>query len=149
MPFPSNCPQARSPHARRLKTTTLVEISNHESPISPHNFPFHINNLPNSGPTSTGPRTESGKKRSSQNALRHGLTARTATPQSPAPSPQFAALGLHSSRLSRQFQKTLDQLRDIQHERRQHERCSERMMRQNEARPIAWARFELDPNQSR
>ena len=27
---------------------------------------------------STGPRTESGKQRSSQNALSHGLTARTA-----------------------------------------------------------------------
>ena len=187
---------------------------------------------------STGPRTETGKQRSSQNAIRHGLTARSAvlasedqaayenhccqfqneyqpatptetqlvqqladtswrlnripileaallaaapSPESPAPSPQslvpqLAALGLHSSRLSRQFQKTLDQLRDIQLERRTQEkrelkdaaamlelhkhkeipwdpadhgfvfskaeveRCSERMMRQNEAR------FELDPN---
>ena len=32
--------------------------------------------------------------------------------------PQLATLGLHSQRLSRQFQKTLDQLREIQAERR-------------------------------
>ncbi|MGB6941033.1 MAG: hypothetical protein WBE37_01385 [Bryobacteraceae bacterium] len=37
--------------------------------------------------------------------------------------PQLATLGMHSQRLSRQFQKTLDQLREIQAERRlQHER---------------------------
>jgi hypothetical protein len=126
---------------------------------------------------STGPRTESGKQRSSLNALSHGLTARTAvlptedpdayqrhirqfldeyapaTPtetqlvheiantawrlnripfleaellsQNPSPQtliPQLATLGLHGSRLSRQFQKALEQLRDIQYERRRLER---------------------------
>jgi hypothetical protein len=126
---------------------------------------------------STGPRTESGKQRSSLNALNHGLTARTAllptedpdtyqrhiqqfldeyapaTPtetqlvheiantawrlnripfleaellsQNPNPQtliPQLATLGLHGSRLSRQFQKAIEQLRDIQDERRRLER---------------------------
>ena len=126
---------------------------------------------------STGPRTESGKQRSSLNALSHGLTARTAVlptedpeayqrhiqqfldeyapatptetqlvheiantawrlnripfleaellsqdPQPPTLIPQLATLGLHGSRLSRQFQKALEQLRDIQEERRRLER---------------------------
>jgi hypothetical protein len=137
---------------------------------------------------STGPRTESGKQRSSLNALSHGLTARTAVlpaedpeayqrhvqqfldeyaPATPTetqlvheiantawrlnripfleaellsrainpPTEQaaidfdivdahraLATLGLHGSRLSRQFQKALDQLRDIQEERRRLER---------------------------
>ncbi len=126
---------------------------------------------------STGPRTEAGKQRSSLNALRHGLTARTAVlptedpeayqrhiqqfldeyapanatetqlvheiantawrlnripfleaellSQNPSPQtliPMLASLGLHGSRLSRQFQKAIDQLRDIQEERRRLER---------------------------
>ncbi len=126
---------------------------------------------------STGPRTEAGKQRSSLNALRHGLTARTAflptedaeayqrhiqqfldeykpaastetqlvheiantawrlnriplleaelLSQNPSPQhliQQLVALGLHGSRLSRQFQKAVDQLRSIQEERRRLER---------------------------
>ena len=132
---------------------------------------------------STGPRTESGKQRSSQNALSHGLTARTAVLPTEDPEAyqrhiqQFldeyapanatetqlvhemadtswrlnripfleaellsratnppteqaaidfdivdahralATLGLHGARLSRQFHKAVEQLRDIQQER--------------------------------
>jgi hypothetical protein len=36
--------------------------------------------------------------------------------------PQLTTLGLHGSRLSRQFQKAIEQLRDIQEERRRLER---------------------------
>jgi hypothetical protein len=137
---------------------------------------------------STGPRTEPGKQRSSLNALRHGLTARTAVLPTEDPDAyqrhiqQFlaeyapatatetqlvheiantawrlnripfleaalfdraanpptdqaaidfdivdahralATLGLHGARLSRQFQKALEQLRDIQEERHRLER---------------------------
>jgi hypothetical protein len=185
---------------------------------------------------STGPRTESGKLRSSLNALRHGLTARNPLLESedhaayqehcrnffaeyqpanatenqlvqeiadtswrlnriplleaelfaPAPSPEsliahLGMLSLQSSRLARQLQRTLKQLRDIQLERRdnekselkkaaallelhkhqgtewdpaddgfvfskeQIERHSQRTMRHNASRHIAWAHFDLDP----
>ncbi|HTS50894.1 MAG TPA: hypothetical protein VMH05_23270 [Bryobacteraceae bacterium] len=127
---------------------------------------------------STGPRTDSGKQRSSLNALRHGLTSQTAVlpsedpaayqlhcdqfraeydPQTPSERqlvqeladtawrlnrvplleagllataaganpresiPALATIGLHGQRLSRQFQKTLDQLRALQTERRDRE----------------------------
>jgi hypothetical protein len=137
---------------------------------------------------STGPRTDSGKQRSSLNALRHGLTAASAVlpsedraaydthcrgffdeyqPATPTetqltqeladtawrinripsleatlldraanpPTEQaridfdivdahraLATLGLHYQRLSRQFQKTVDHLREIQSERRRQEK---------------------------
>jgi hypothetical protein len=137
---------------------------------------------------STGPRTDSGKQRSSQNALRHGLTAASAVlpsedqatydahrrgffdeykPANPTetqltqelvdtawrlnriplleaalldraanpPNDQaridfdivdahraLATLGLHYQRLSRQFQKSLDTLRDIQADRAERQR---------------------------
>ena len=127
---------------------------------------------------STGPRSVEGKLRSSRNALRHGLTARTAVlptedpaayenhcqqfrdeyqPATPTETQLvreladtawrlnripliearllsatddlpildahrlFQNLGVQSNRLSRQFQKTLDQLRAIQSERRTRE----------------------------
>jgi hypothetical protein len=126
---------------------------------------------------STGPRTEAGKQRSSQNALSHGLTARAAVlptedpeayrlhvqqflneyapanatetqlvheiantawrlnripfleaellSQDPNPQPQIpqlARLGLHGARLSRQFQKAVELLREKQDDRRRLER---------------------------
>ncbi|HLG98514.1 MAG TPA: hypothetical protein VKX49_19510 [Bryobacteraceae bacterium] len=146
---------------------------------------------------STGPRTELGKQRSSQNAVRHGLTSRSPVLRSEDPAaykrhsqefhdeyqPQtpterqlvqeladtawrlnriplleaqlldtaagdfrfrrrvsgiseatraLATLGLHAQRLSRQFNKTLATLRDLQAERRA---SKDRASNQSAARP--------------
>jgi hypothetical protein len=157
---------------------------------------------------STGPRTESGKQRSSQNALSHGLTARTAVLPSEDPDTyqrhiqQFldeyqpatatetqlvqeiantawrlnripfleaellsratnpptkqaaidfdivdahralATLGLHGGRLSRLFQKAVEQLRDIQEvrlrlERRQLNEAAELLIR-HQRKGLTW-----------
>jgi hypothetical protein len=53
-------------------------------------------------------------------SLEAELLAQNPNPQNLIP--QLATLGLHGSRLSRQFQRALDQLRDIQEERRHLER---------------------------
>jgi hypothetical protein len=156
--------------------------TSHEPHVKAQSLRRNATNRANSR-HSTGPRTEPGKQRSSQNALRHGLTARTAVlptedhetyqrhiqqfldeyapatptetqlvheiantawrlnriplleaallspnpnPQSPIPQAaliqQLATLGLHGSRLSRQFQKAIDQLRYMQEERLRLER---------------------------
>ena len=49
---------------------------------------------------STGPRTEAGKQRSSQNALRHGLTARTPV----LPSEDQAAYHQHCRKFENEYQ---------------------------------------------
>lgn len=51
--------------------------------------------------------------------LEASLLSQVPSPETPVP--QLATLGLHSSRLSRQFQKTLETLREIQAERRRRE----------------------------
>jgi len=149
---------------------------------------------------STGPRTAAGKHRSSQNARRHGLTARTAVnpdteqgeaeyqalckkffeeyepatateatmvqhladtswrltriPQvedavladkslaSQEAIDQVSKLGLYTSRLSRQFQNTVKQLREIQDDRRLEERRQLRaaadLLVEHERKQIPW-----------
>jgi hypothetical protein len=161
--------------ARRGVVTQLHEAQFHAGQLDPQSQRAATNRA--NSHRSTGPRTEAGKQRSSQNALTHGLTARTPVlpteypaayqlhiqqfrdeykpatatetqltqeladtawrinripsleagllSQDPDPQsmiPKLASLGLHGSRLSRQFQKALTQLREIQEERLRLER---------------------------
>jgi len=73
--------------------------------------------------------------------LEADLLSQNTNPQSLIP--KLAALGLHGSRLSRQFQKTVDQLREIQFERRRYEeRNLERaaaLLELHKHRGIPWA----------
>ena len=90
---------------------------------------------------STGSRTESGKQRFSQKCHRdstgprngqhrvapkpHSICRAELLSQNPNPQtliPLLSTLGLHSGRLSRQFQKASEHLREIQEERRRLER---------------------------
>jgi hypothetical protein len=66
--------------------------------------------------------------------------------------PQLATLGLHGSRLSRQFQKAADQLREIQEERRHLERrqlteAAELFLR-HQHKGLPWDPAELSSDQS-
>jgi hypothetical protein len=181
-------PTATDPVLRWLaRRSACPQPDTEKTPANPPAAHRAATNRANSA-HSTGPRTESGKRRSSQNALGHGLTARTAVLPTEDPDTyqrhiqQFldehklanatetqlvneiantawrlnripfleaellsratnppteqaaidfdvvdalralATLGLHGGRLSRQFQKALEQLRDIQEERRRLER---------------------------
>jgi hypothetical protein len=75
--------------------------------------------------------------------------------QNPSPQtliPQLATLGLHGSRLSRQFQKALEQLREIQEERRHLERrqlteAAELLIR-HQRKGLPWEPAELFQEQS-
>jgi hypothetical protein len=110
-------------------------------------------------------------------ALEDNLIHQASSPESLVSA--LASLGMHSQRLSRQFQKALQQLREIQADRREHQRRelkdaasilvyhqhkglpwrpsdhgfvfsldqvqrhADRLMRQNEARQVAYFRFDV------
>jgi hypothetical protein len=58
-------------------------------------------------------------------------------PHPPTLIPQLATLGLHGSRLSRQFQKALDHLRSLHEERRQLTEAAEILLRQQH-KGLSW-----------
>ena len=66
----SACPQ---PDAAKISSPAPIPNPQSPTPFSPRADTNRANSA-----HSTGPRTEAGKQRSSLNALRHGLTARTA-----------------------------------------------------------------------
>ena len=124
---------------------------------------------------STGPRTDAGKQRSSLNAIRHGLTAQTVVlpsedpaayeahrrqfldeyqPATPTETQLVQELIDTSWRLNRipllELYKHKEQPWDpadhgFVFTKQQVECAAERMLRQNEARHVAYARFEMAP----
>src|SRR5260370_25239889 len=79
---------------QRQKGSTMLDTSTNEQPLTNRAETNREN-----AQSSTGPRTEAGKQRSSLNALRHGLTGQTVV----LPSDDFIAYQRHCKGLHDQY----------------------------------------------